>query len=139
MHPVDFEIKKIKKSLFRNFTNKWSRHVHAKPTLNCNKILVLDGNWKTNRLKCSYDNYWRQGVEFDDYRVGCPNTPQRLNYFCHEHKDFKLQFQMGTETIQLQPKDIHISRISKLLSLFKNLLCYCTWVISEFLFIGSRK
>ena len=112
LHPIDEAIKNISLNIRQKFTQKWSKHVHVKPTTNCNKIIVLDGNWKLTRVKCAYDNFWRKSDEFKEYRVGCPKTPERMIYFCQEHKDHKLIFKKGDELIQIQPNDIKISRIS---------------------------
>jgi len=64
-------------------------------------------------MKCAYDNYWRKGEEFGDYKVGCPNTPARYSYYCTDHKDYRMEFKVDDNFIQLQPKDIKISRLSK--------------------------
>lgn len=53
----------------------------------------MDGNWKTNRLKCTYDNMMRKSIDFGDYRLGCPYTPDPLSYFCRDHKYQKLEFE----------------------------------------------
>ena len=117
MHPIDAKIKEIKDEFFSSFVAKWCTHEH-KNAINkepCNKILVLDGNWKCNRLKCAYDNAWKKSPEFGDYRIGCPNTPERQSYFCTDHKGFKLEFQIAGAPFQVKPSDIRISRLSKYL------------------------
>ena len=103
----------IQGSLSKNFAKKWTNHTHAKTTLNCNKVLVLDGNWKCNRLKCTYDNTWKKSIEFGEIRLGCPRTPQRGSYYCNQHKDYKLSFQVNGTFLEIAPKDIKLSRISK--------------------------
>ena len=104
-------------ALHSNFTRKWSRHTHQELNEPCNKILVLDGNWKCNRLKCAYDNVWRRSAEFGEYRVGCKNTPERLSYFCLDHKNYEMEFRKGDDVFKLKPKDIKLSR--------KSTICIC--------------
>ena len=104
----------MKKDFVSNFTRKWSTHRHKVSKEPCNKILVLDGNWKCNRLKCAYDNVWRKSNEFGEYRVGCKNTPEKLSYFCDEHKDYEMIFRKGDSLFKLKPKDIKLSRKSNL-------------------------
>ena len=112
-HPVDYAIKQIYSSLFSNFTKIWTNHSHKEVNKNCNKVLVLDGNFKCNRLKCTFDNLWKKSEEFGECRIGCPKTPQRLSYYCVQHKEYELEFSVENEIIKIQPKDIKISRISK--------------------------
>ena len=124
MHPIDQAIKDIKPLLVKNFTHKWSQHVHAQAKENCNKIVIMDGNWKLTRLKCAYDNYWRKSDEFKEYRVGCPNTPERLSYFCSEHRSNRLIFRKNDEYIEVLPKDIKITRLSIYMLLFFRISYY---------------
>jgi hypothetical protein len=105
-------IKLMKKEISSNFSKKRIKHEHQVPCDKCNKILVFDGNWKTNRLKCSYDNLWRKSEAFGSYKVGCPNTPERLSYFCIEHRANKLVFEVDTGKMEFNPDDITLSRIS---------------------------
>ena len=112
LHPVDYAIKQIYSTLFCNFTKKWSKHCHTDAVKDCNKMLVLDGNWKCNRIKCTFDNLWKKSVEFGECQIGCPKTPQRLSYYCSQHKEYELEFNIENEVVKIQPKDIKISRIS---------------------------
>ena len=100
--------------MFKNFVKKWSAHRHAKPTENCNKILVLDGNWKVSRLKCTYDNLWYKTAEFGECRVGCTNTPERFSYYCKEHSSYELEFDVDGEKLRVKPKDILVSKLSNI-------------------------
>ncbi len=110
--PIDTELQKLKKHFLANFTKKWSNHSHVENKEPCNKLIVLDGNWKCNRLKCAYDNIWKKSEEFGDFKVGCSSTPSRLSYFCDKHKDFELVFEKENIVFKVKPKDIKLSRLS---------------------------
>ncbi len=105
----------MKNEMNANFSRKWTKHTHKDSKEPCNKILALDGNWKCNRLKCAYDNVWRRSAEFGEYRVGCKNTPERLSYYCAEHKNYEMEFRQGDIVFKVKPKDIKLSRKSILI------------------------
>ena len=113
IHPLDQAILNIEHDIFRVFVKKWTEHTHAKNTIKCNHLLVLDGNWKVNRLKCTFDNIWKRTKEFGEYMIGCKNTPEKFGYFCEEHKDYELEFVVDQKIVRVKPRDIIISRISK--------------------------
>lgn len=112
VHPIDSVLSSLLLDFQANFTKTWSKHTHVSSKEPCNKIIVIDGNWKINRAKCAADNIWRKSLEFGEYRIGCPNTPERGSYFCDSHKAYKLEFCVGDRYIQMMPGSIKISRLS---------------------------
>ena len=54
--------------------------------LNCSKLLVLDGNWKCNRIKCAYEKGSVESSELGQINIGCVKSPVRNSYFCEDHQ-----------------------------------------------------
>jgi hypothetical protein len=52
---IDDSLKQLKNELLNQFCNKWAQHSRFCSSKTCSKTLNIDGNWKTNRLKCGYD------------------------------------------------------------------------------------
>ena len=77
----------LKPYIFKYFVKKWSSDHHLKlcKNPNCSKIINIDGNWKTARLKCMHEDFFFKSPEFNPIKIGCIKTPQRLSYFCEEH------------------------------------------------------
>jgi hypothetical protein len=106
MTSIDDAINKISGSLFKVFTSKWSQHQHNNDVSNCTLTLTYDGNWKLDRSKCCYENKWINCNEFGDIQTGCLNTPMKKSYFCHEHQNKQLCFQLDNEFVYMDPAEI---------------------------------
>lgn len=78
----------IRNNLFKNFVKKWTgfKHENICTDKKCSQALVLDGNWKCNRLKCAFNGIYVNSDIFGEIRVGCIKTPERGSYYCLEHK-----------------------------------------------------
>jgi hypothetical protein len=69
VHDLDSRLREIKNDLLPFFTNKWSGPYH---TDNCNhekcsNALVIDGIFKTNRLRCLYQDQTMKVQEIDNF------------------------------------------------------------------------
>ncbi|CAF1002029.1 unnamed protein product [Brachionus calyciflorus] len=113
----------FRKFLFEKFTKKWSLHSHLdlNKSLNCSKLVDIDGNYKCNRLKCMYSNIFIISEEFSPIRIGCVKTPERGSYFCKDHINFSdlLFFNIDNKSIsynasQIKPSKIDKNRIKKI-------------------------
>ena len=75
--------------------------------------MVVDGNYKVARAKCCYDEVYVQTKEFDAIRIGCPNIPERLSYYCLGHKDKELVFLFKEGYRHFKPQAIKISHLGR--------------------------
>ncbi len=132
--PIESTLAEIRGEMLKNFTTKWSKHRHTKvdgaDDEKCSAALVMDGLWKINRAKCCYDEVY-VATDMGDLQTGCIATPGFNSYYCDQHKNEQLIFNLETEKIAVKPKDIKLSRIRSnpgiLLLLFKivvTIICY---------------
>ena len=72
----------IKSKLFPLFVERWSSVSHKEicKTETCSKALVIDGNWKVNRMKCIYSKVNIQCLELGSVQIGCPMSPTKSTF-----------------------------------------------------------
>ncbi len=103
------------KSTFQgSLVKKWSLHHHAAP--NCKFSLTFDGIWKTFRSKCADDTEKVQCKELGPIKTGCRLTQLPFSYFCAKHRDKQFTFNGGDSIFAMQPKDIKLGRLGKMLT-----------------------
>lgn len=75
---------------FKEMFNIYSDN-HKCGVAGCKDVIVLDGNQKNTRKKCSFENVY---VQFDNLpsefsvKVGCPETPMQCSKYCTGHDMF---------------------------------------------------
>jgi hypothetical protein len=82
---LDDSLEEIRTSLFTIFTKKWSNLLCR--SKDCSKVLIVDGIWKLNRLKCMNEENQLCCAELTPINVGCTKTPNRNGYFCSDHSN----------------------------------------------------
>jgi hypothetical protein len=92
----------------KTIVKRWSAHEHIGNPL-CKKTITFDGLWKISRTKCCYDVPVNKTTEFGDIPIGCTQTPERLSYFCTEHKKHELNFKVGDRVMPTRPKLIKLA------------------------------
>ena len=88
---------------------KWSAHLHNDQA-KCNLTITLDGLWKTSRTKCCFDELYIK-TDFGDIKIGCPRTPLPHSYYCKEHQDCSLSFDVDGIKKKFKPSDIVATRM----------------------------
>lgn len=110
MGDLDSYLLNHKKEFFPMFVKRWTGDSHKNNCKHkdCSKILNVDGNWKINRLKCLFDETTVVSGEVKPIKIGCPKTPMRSSYFCHDHhtNEPKLNFTVSGKIISIKISDI---------------------------------
>ncbi len=72
MDHLDKEIAKIRNSLLFLFVNKWSGPFHTSHCKHpkCMLLQNVDGNWKTTRLRCGFENIYIESDEIKQIKIG---------------------------------------------------------------------
>ena len=114
-HPLEQVLLRIRGDMLKNFTKKWSAHQHyntdGTPDVDCKASIVLDGLWKLNRSKCCHDNTCLE-TDVGDIPTGCIYTPNKNSYFCEQHKNEQLTFNVDGHQMPVKPSEIKLSKFT---------------------------
>jgi hypothetical protein len=65
---------------------------------------------RRNRAKCCFDDVY-VATDVGDLQTGFIATPAFNSYYCDQHKNEQLVFNLEKEKIAIKPTDIKLSRI----------------------------